>query len=78
MLVDTAGKTTPVSVFLASTVAPGTTAPAGSVTVPVMVPLPPWPNAKDAMTRNAASWIGLKTAPRRRNAFVISTYSPLP
>jgi len=23
------------------------------------------------MTRNAGSWIGLKTAPRRRNAFVI-------
>jgi hypothetical protein len=35
-----------VSVFLTSTGAFATTAPAGSLTVPVIVPVPAWPNKK--------------------------------
>jgi hypothetical protein len=43
------GVSTPVVVFLADTVAPGTAAPLGSVTTPLTLPVTVWHKPADAM-----------------------------
>src|SRR6267154_1301432 len=72
------GRSIPVSVFLMTTFACGTDSPLGSVTLPPIVPLPPWPNAA-AENPLSSNRIASPTTPYRAQVldeFLMSSTPP--